>query len=84
MFVQHHLAIQQFGHRVYDCDAKKAEKNNSMVKRANADIGVFQGIINPTTGQPYITTNADSRWVVMVLPTDDFAKVWCQGHFRQL
>ena len=81
-FVQHHLAIQQFGHRVYDCDANKAEKNNSMVKRANADIGVFQGTINPTTGQPYITTNAGSRWAVMVLPNDDFAKVGVRGTFN--
>ena len=80
-FVQHYLAINQFGSQVYDCDAEKAEKNNSMVKRSCADAGAFQGTINPIAGQPYITAYAGSRWVVMVLPTDDFAKVGVRGTF---
>ncbi|KAK5651369.1 hypothetical protein OQA88_12526 [Cercophora sp. LCS_1] len=81
---QHHLAIKKFGYRVHDCDGDRAEQNNSMVKRASRVTAILGGgdlILNPTAGEPYIATHSGSRWVVMVLPTDDFAQVGLKGTF---
>lgn len=83
-FVQHHLALEQFGIHVYDCDSEKAKKNNIMVRGETAAvISTFRGIVDPVEGQPYSTSFNGTWWALMVLPTSDFATVGINGNFQK-